>query len=196
MLNNQKIMSYFSINCFYKKGMIVYQEHDLCDRIGMIHEGEVQLVHYTLDGEERVLSTLHKGDIFGDFLINSPNPYYSGNLIAMEDTYISFLSHHSLDMLLNSNKDFQSFYLSQLSKKALNLNQHNKILLQSSLREKINMWLSYEIKSQNMDKIRIISKEKLANYLNVARPSLSRELSSMKRDGLIDYDRHYIYLLH
>ena len=37
-----------------------------------------------------------------------------------------------------------------------------------------------------------MTKEELANQLFVQRPSLSRELSRMKIDGLIDYDRYTI----
>ena len=32
------------------------------------------------------------------------------------------------------------------------------------------------------------TKEKLALFLNITRPSLSRELINMKKDNLIDYD--------
>jgi len=33
-----------------------------------------------------------------------------------------------------------------------------------------------------------------AKYLNIPRPSLSRELIQMKKDNLIEYNRHYIKL--
>ncbi len=37
-----------------------------------------------------------------------------------------------------------------------------------------------------------MTKEELANQLFVQRPSLSRELAKMKKDGIIDYDRYTI----
>lgn len=195
LLNDKNIMKHFSLKCQYKKDMIVYNEHDLCDRLGLIHSGELKLIHYTLNGDERVLATLKKGDVFGDFLINSITPFYPGNLVVSRACEVSFLEKDKLNDLLKSNELFRHYYLSQLSHKALMLNQHNKILLQPNLEEKISMWLSYETLSSQDNKIKITSKEELANYFNVARPSLSRTLSNMKEKALIDYDRHYIYLL-
>ena len=49
-----------------------------------------------------------------------------------------------------------------------------------------------------MDKDKTIyysSKEKLALYLNIPRPSLSRELANMAKDNIIKYDRKSITLL-
>lgn len=195
IMNNLDIRRYFSIKCHYSKDMIVYKETDFCDRIGLVLEGELKLIHYTLSGEERMLANLKKGDVFGDFLLNSSSPYYPGDLVAESDAEVSFLEKVEVDVLLKKNSDFRNYYLNQLSEKALKLNQHNKVLLQSSLREKINLWLSYQVLDLKTNTIPIHSKEYLANYFNVARPSLSRELALMKRDGLIMYDRKCIIVL-
>lgn len=190
LIKCQCMQKHLSIKCIYHKGMIIYYEHDVCDRLGVIISGQVRLVHYTNDGEERVLANLKSGDIFGDVLIHSSMPFYPGHLIASIKTEIAFIDMNKLDELLGKNQDFRICYLKQLSEKALNYNLHNKLLMQKSLREKIMMWLSY----QRQDKVKIESKEQLANFFNVQRPSLSRELGLMKREGLVDYDRHYIYL--
>ena len=190
----EKISDYLTIKCVYHQGMVIYHEHDVCDRIGIVLKGKIKMTHYTFQGEERVLATLRKDDIFGDFLINSSRPYYPGDLVALEDSEISFINHQQLESLLSGHSEFRNYFLNQLSEKALHFNLHNKILMQSGLREKINMWMSYQ-DCDDLGRVPISSKEDLANQLNVARPSLSRELSHMKRDGLIDYDRDFIYIL-
>jgi CRP-like cAMP-binding protein len=190
----EDIKNAFSIKCCYPKGAVIYYENDLCDRIGYVISGRLELLHFTIDGEERTLATLNKNSIFGDFLINSTNPYYPGHLTCLTDSKIAFLDKTGLNILIKENAGFRNFYLSQLSEKALKLNFHNKILLQASLRDKILMFLSQETLEHNTKSIKIISKQALANYFNVARPSLSRELSNMKKLGLIDYDRYYIHV--
>ena len=40
-----------------------------------------------------------------------------------------------------------------------------------------------------------MTKEELANQLFIQRPSLSRELGKMKKEGLIDYDRYTVTIL-
>ena len=192
LFSNKKIKSMFSIICRYPNDSIVYNELDKCEQIGYIIKGKLELVHYTIEGEERHLASLKAGDIFGDFLINSKKPFFPGDLIARETTEISFLDKGNLEKLLIKNTFFRNYYLSQLSEKALNLNAHNKVLIQPSLEEKILMWLDQRIDKHNKSLVKINSKENLANYLNVTRPSLSRKLSELKVRGIIEYGKDYI----
>jgi CRP-like cAMP-binding protein len=191
---NNEILREFSLKCCYPKNNFVCYENDLCDKIGYIVEGSLQLVHFTTNGEEKILAELKSGDIFGDFLINSEYPYFPGNLVCLEETSICFLEKEKLNKLLVSNDAFRNIYLKQLSDKALQLNQHNKILLQKSLKDKILMYINNRITIDKSFIIRINNKQTLANYLNVTRQSLSREMKLMKKDNLIDYNKKYIWL--
>ena len=191
---SKEILKEFSLNCRYPKDSFVCYENDLCDKIGYIKEGSLNLVHFTTNGEEKILAELKVGDIFGDFLINSEYPYFPGNLVCLEETTICFLDKSSLNKLLVSNESFRELYLKQLSNKALQLNQHNKILLQRSLKDKILLYINNRITTDKSFVIKINNKQALANYLNVTRQSLSREMKLMKKENLIDYNKKYIWL--
>ncbi|MDY0237026.1 MAG: helix-turn-helix domain-containing protein, partial [Gudongella sp.] len=80
------------------------------------------------------------------------------------------------------------------SDKALQLNQHNKILLQRSLKDKILLYINNRITTDKSFVIKINNKQALANYLNVTRQSLSREMKLMKKENLIDFNKKYIWL--
>ena len=69
-----------------------------------------------------------------------------------------------------------------------------KLASQKSLRDKILFYLANYAKENNTKIIPIKSKELLANILNVPRPSLSRELINLKKDGIIEFDRTKIIL--
>jgi len=194
LFDNEVIRQTFSIKCNYPKGTIIYYENDICDRIGYLIKGSIKLLHFTLEGEERTLAKLTEDSIFGDFLINSETPYYPGYLTCLTDAEIAFLPKDKLNKLISENHEFRNYYLKQLSEKALKLNFHNKVLLQPNLKDKILMFLEQEIIDNKSQTVKIKSKQDLANYFNVARPSLSRELAKMKAEGLIDYDRNYIYV--
>lgn len=194
MSNHKDLSSLFSIKCFYPKGMHIFDENELCTEIGYIHQGELHLTHFSYQGNDLIVSKLTKGDIFGDFLIHSSNPFYPGHLVAASDCEISFMSKKELNDQLDHNQSFRNFYLRNLSNKAMQLNLHQKILLQNNLRDKILMWLSYHVKTSD-HKAWINSKEALSKYLNVARPSLSRELAQMKQEGLLDYDKKVIWMI-
>lgn len=191
---NSEILKEFSLKCCYPKNAFVSYENDVCDKIGYIVAGSLQLVHFTPNGEEKILAELKTGDLFGDFLINSEYPFYPGNLVCLEETNICFLDKSSLSKLLVSNDSFRNLYLKQLSDKALQLNQHNKILLQRNLKDKILLYINNRITTDKSFVIRINNKQTLANYLNVTRQSLSREMKLMKKENLIDYNKKYVWL--
>jgi hypothetical protein len=63
-------------------------------------------------------------------------------------------------------------------------------------RKKIaNLLLKEYKKTNSLNIILPYSKEKMAKLLNVTRPSLSRELTNMKDEGLIDYYKNKFTIL-
>jgi CRP-like cAMP-binding protein len=83
-----------------------------------------------------------------------------------------------------------------LSNKILMLNEKLKNLSYQTIREKIASFLAEEYRKQKTLKLRMfISRKEMAELFGIPRPSLSRELVSMKKDGLIDFDRQTITIL-
>jgi CRP-like cAMP-binding protein len=75
-----------------------------------------------------------------------------------------------------------------VSDKALLLNRKVEYLTLKSLREKIAAYLLEQSKKTGTTTFMLpFTRHELADYLNVARPSLSRELGRMKAEGLIDF---------
>ena len=71
-----------------------------------------------------------------------------------------------------------------------------EVISQKSLREKILTFLSLQAQMQGSGYFEIpMSRQELAEYLCADRSALSRELSGMKADGLLDYDRNTFRLL-
>ncbi len=61
----------------------------------------------------------------------------------------------------------------------------------SSLRERIAIWL-IDAMDENAVVNLPMNREQLADFLGVARPSLSRELMRMQKDGLIEVNKKMI----
>ncbi len=179
----------------YKSNEIISQEMDFCNNLGIILEGEVKLVHFTHDGKEIVLASLSENQLFGDFLLFSSDPYFPGHLIATKESRVVFIDKENVQCLLKHYAPFNEYFLNQLSDKAVNLNMHNKLLNLSNLREKIVFYLEKEQARLKKHKVLMHNKTRFAQYLNVQRPSLSRELKAMKQSKIIDYDRTYIWFI-
>lgn len=175
----------------YKKDDIVFEEGTPCEKIGYVIEGGVKIITDTINYNEYTIANIEKDDVFGEILLFSSNPVYNGTVIANKKTIIKFISKKDILLYI---KDNPEDYLNLISDKFINLNNRTKILLQKNIEEKILFYIYSYQKKNNTNIIPIISKEKLASYLNIPRPSLSRTLIELKKKKLIDYDLNYIYI--
>ena len=81
-------------------------------------------------------------------------------------------------------EEFYRSYINLISKKCLELSRNNQITAQSTLRQKIAKYLLLNREDELVNLT--ISREEWADILATTRPSLSRELSNMVDDGLIE----------
>ena len=175
----------------YEKNDLIFNEGDKCNYVCIVTNGAVKISTTSSLYNEFIISTIKSGESFGENLIFSERPFYLGDIIATKKTSILFISKKEYLKYVSENLEE---FLQENSKRYLLLQQRTKILLQKSIREKILFYLISKYNSTNSLDIKITSKEELAKYLNIERPSLSRELIKLKEEGLIDYDRHFIYI--
>jgi CRP-like cAMP-binding protein len=83
-----------------------------------------------------------------------------------------------------------------LGEKNYNLNRKLELLTLKGMREKIASFLLNEFYERGNDIFQIVlNRTELAEYLNVSRTSMCRELARMKEEGLIDYYGHSFKIL-
>ena len=83
-------------NVAYKKGQIIFHEDEECRFVGLVKKGTVQIVSYTLSGQEIIYNEIKENGIFGNNLLFSKNPYYKGNVIAKTDCEIVLINKENL----------------------------------------------------------------------------------------------------
>jgi CRP-like cAMP-binding protein len=83
-----------------------------------------------------------------------------------------------------------------LGEKNSSLNQKIELLMLKGMREKLAAYLMNEYKKANSLTFQIIpNRNELAEYLNVSRPSMCRELGRMKDDGILDFYQNSFKIL-
>ncbi len=184
----------FIIKTFNKNDMI-FNEGDECKYLSLVLKGSVLINTYTFFEEEYNIITINENDLFGEFLIFHSNPFFLGDVSAFKSTELALITKDKLLNILQNDKTFLNNYLSIMSNKSIAFQQKIKILSQKSIKDKILFFLSETSKRTKSKTIKIKSKEQLALFLNIPRPSLSRELIILKDLGLIDYSKDYIKLL-
>ncbi|MCJ7769864.1 MAG: Crp/Fnr family transcriptional regulator [Dehalococcoidales bacterium] len=167
--------------------------------IGIVASGKVALTRETYSGNRIMLGILDSGDIFGETAAFSNDRTWPVTVIANEDCQLLFLPPdkiqgncsniciaHSI-LILNM--------LNILSNKALMLNKKIEYLSAKSIRGKVSSYLLEEYVQNNETAFRIpMKRHELADYLGIPRPSLSREMIMMKKDGIIDYDGSWVQI--
>jgi CRP-like cAMP-binding protein len=84
-------------------------------------------------------------------------------------------------------------FLELLSNKLLILNKKVKMLSLESIRKKIENFLMEEYKKQRSNIIKVsLSRKEMAEHMGIQRPSLSRELIKMRKEGIIEFDKKAI----
>lgn len=198
----------------YEKGEIVASDGDSCNAIGIIGKGQIAMQKITSGGDYATIALLSDGDFFGEDTLYSSNSKYSCTLEAMTPCHVQFISKEALNNMMQVSPVIKDNYLRILSDRVLTQNRRIELLSQKTLREKIAYYLidlynnemghedkSFVTKQNYCDgcqdcksckyphisrKVTLpVSKEVVAKYLAMPRPSFSRELISMEQDGLI-----------
>ena len=83
-----------------------------------------------------------------------------------------------------------------ISEKALMLNRKVEYLALISVRQKIATYLLEQYKiTKSKTFLLPLNRQELAEFLNVSRPSLSREMCRMRDEGIIDFHMSTIKIL-
>ena len=78
--------------------------------------------------------------------------------------------------------------LKLLSDKAMKLNKKVEYMSIRGMREKLCTFFWEQYKKQQSNIIHLpMKRNEMADFLNVSRPSMSREMSRMREEGLIDF---------
>ena len=158
-----------------EKGNVLFRENERCEYVGIVRKGSLKIVSYLSDGKEIIYNEPQTGDMFGNNLIFSSEPFYKGDILCQSDAEIDLISRKDLLELLRKNPAFLTGYLKAQSDFTKDLNDKIKLLAIAGAEERLLYYL-------NLHKNRITydSVTSLANTLFLERETLSRTISRME----------------
>lgn len=172
------------------KNSVINHEGDLCENVGVIISGKVDIVSYSFQGKEQILNSLKAGDIFGNNLIFSSEPIYRGDVIAKEKCVIAFINKENLIYLLQNNQEFLTLYLKAQSDFGKSLNARIQLLSFTNAEERL---VYYASKNDNVITFKNVTT--LAAQIGIQRETLSRLLTSLVKRHLIKKEKGKITFL-
>ena len=182
-------------NCAECTTCIVALEGDICDSLGIVIQGEIEVQKHYASGKIVTLAKLNKGKIFGEAIAFSETNIYPATIVSNRGSIILYISKKDVIAMCSSYPLVLNNFMQLLSSKILLLNRKIKELSFETLRQKISNYLLSQYKIQkNLALILPMSRKTLAEHLGVQRPSLSREFVNMKNDGLIDFSKNLVQI--
>lgn len=182
----------------YEKDEMVFCQKDEPKHLLILLEGMVSICHDSSSGSRSIMAAFDQsGELFGEvflFLHRVEYDYYARALSPAKILQIpKAFFDHSYEGKGDYHAKLISNMLSILAQKAYYLNQKLQILSCTTLRKKIAKLLLQNCSTDGKVSLSM-NREELADFLNAARPSLSRELMKMHEEGLLDIKKREIYI--
>lgn len=177
------------------RGHILHHQDDQASQLEIILQGRMRIQRIDITGKLLTIATLRKSDIIGGHLLFSHQGFYSGDIIADQDTECLIIDRNTILTLCQTSSSFLETFLSLLSENTALLNQKIMETTQQTIRNQLITTFKKQFQKSHSPKIQLPSnKKQLAQSLGVARTSLSRELKRMSDQKLIEMNGKWIIL--
>ncbi len=182
----------------YQKGQTILNAGDYTDRLGLVLEGSVTIESNDAWGNRTILSHVGKGQFFAESYALLPDEPLLVDVVANEDCRVVFLRVGGVQALSNLSEPWVGRFTANLlaisALKNLHLSGRSFHTAPKTVRGRVMAYLNtLSLQTQRREFDIPFDRQQLADYLNVERTALSKELGRMQRDGLIRTNRkHFI----
>lgn len=184
----------------YQSGEYVWMAEDQVDYVAVVLSGSVELIKENHAGIKHILDFVGPGQLFGEGIVCTRLRHSPVTVRSREKSQIMLVPFSKIIRTCGHACSFH-FQIIQnmmmiLGEKNLLLTRKIELLALKGMRQKLATYLLYEADKQNSQPFTIIpNRNELAEYLNVSRASMCRELGRMKEDGIIDYYQNSFKIL-
>lgn len=190
----EKLSSFFETIQYqmlhYDKGCIVFIENEECKELSIVLDGVIQIHKIDAFGKLLTIAEFKSGETLGENLLYGSGNRYPMTAVAKTNIILLRMPKDAVLQLCRKDDAFLTEFLKLLSDKALTLSERLKQVTLKTIRQKICESIYAEYMKQERLTIRLpLNRNEWAERLGVQRPSLSRELIKMRKEGIIDYDR-------
>lgn len=176
----------------YNSGEMIIKEGSRIRKFGVLLSGHARSIKWDTSDRLIILTLLEKGSEIGVLLAAQPEKESPVSIQAQGNVSVLMIPYDRVTApcvkACPKHNRLLRNYISIVAKKGLVLHERINCLLKSTVREKILAYLLQVSHEQKNTSFQIpFNRNAMSEYLNIERSALSRELSNMKRDGLIDY---------
>lgn len=196
-LEIEEVKNFLSDMKSYKNKSTVFNIGDEINYIGILLSGQVELAIDDAFGNKTILSKLSAPALFAESVLIRGIKEIPLSVVTTTDSQIIFFDYKTFSAKnLSCREKVKDNLIDILAGKNLFMRDKLNLFSLQSTRAKILYFLSNESRKNHSKYFTIdFNITELAQYLNLNRSSLSRELSKLKKEGLIDYDKKTFRIL-
>jgi CRP/FNR family transcriptional regulator len=191
----------YSIERSYSKGSFIFQEGDPGEGFHFVISGKVKIVKGSDDGLEHTIKILQPGDVFAEVLLFTTLPY-PATAVAAENSRIGMIKNSDLEKLILTNSQLALQLIKALSQRLIYAQRKIKDLALNDVMSRTAEILvslardhGHRDEKGHITLLLDMPRQELANLVGTTRESVTRSLSSLKRDNVIDFDGRRIIIL-
>ena len=178
----------------FKSGEHIYSMGQSVNNMGIVVSGSVNIESIDFWENKSILSNVKEGEAFAETYALCDEPI-SVNAVAVSGCDIIFVALKELLSEKNSGFSWHTKLLSNMLKISItkNLTLSSRIFCTGAknIRGRVLTYLSKQALKADSTKFKIpFNRQQLADYLNVDRSALSKELSKMRDEGIIDFNKN------
>lgn len=181
-----------------KKGTYFFMEEDEIQSIGVVLSGTIHMIKEDLWGNKVLITPIIEGEVFGETYICSNRLTSTVSFQAVTNCSVLFLPFQKVIKTCSKSCTYHHKLIENMmiliAEKNLKLIKKVEVTSKKSVREKILSYLANQTQNNNNQIVIPLNRIELADYLCVNRSALTRELSKMKDEGIIDYDKNTFFL--
>lgn len=176
----------------YPKGAFLHHAGEPLKKFGFVLSGAVQAMTDDPDGNRMIMANVIPGGTFGESLCYLKIPDSPTYIRASEVTEILWLS---LSVLYGEPAPREAIagnlrrrFTAMLAERALTMNRRIQVLSGMTIRDKLVTFFTHAANRAGSRSFTItMTREDLAAYIGANRSAMSRELSKMREEGLIEF---------
>ncbi len=171
------------------KGEILFKEGDPGDEIYLIKEGRIK-IYKEMDGEERTLAILGKGEIFGEMAVLDGKPR-SASAKAIENSVLEVLSKEAILNTINS-QPMIKYLINTLIERLRAADEQLRLL---TIRHEEQRFLTYLLIRYKEGKTEGIPVDEVEYFTGIKKEEVLSYVSDLEKRGLLKFKEGKVYLL-
>lgn len=184
----------------FSKGDYIVIAGDPYHGLGILVEGSAVITKENSAGSRVMLGVAAAGELFGEVIAFSGKEQWPANVQAQTDCSVLFLENNEI---INQCSEACSFHsklirnlLRTVSNRAIMLNRRVEYLSMKSIGAKVASLLLEHMEKSGSHIFRLpMNRNEMADFLNISRPSMSREMGVMRDSGIIEFQKEAIRIL-